>query len=181
MTGLGGGGGGSGSSAGSGRRIVEFTNSSGVSVNCDWTERRFSASQDGRPVADGASDSQGITLSWLDANRQPVVSIPALRYRRRRLLLISSSSRLLGGLSSLMLHVLSGTRPNNESRPVCVWPLSVFFFHHIFFQFDLPFILFSIDIFLFLFSKDSTQQWNSTFSSLPWRSLPARLVSSLCL
>ena len=103
-----------------GIRIVEFTNSSAVSIDCDWTlqssslssdiitasnrRRPFSSSSSGsannRPihqqqhhddglVADnGDSPSQptttttttdGIALTWLDANRQPVVSIPGIR------------------------------------------------------------------------------------------------------
>lgn len=66
-------------------RLVESSNSSGVMVDCDWTvdnQRRQANNrhlQDG-PVADGAKSSDGIALSWLDSNRQPVVSIPGLRY-----------------------------------------------------------------------------------------------------
>ena len=64
---------------GAGKRIVEFTNSSGVSVDCDWAgdgqqRRSPPTGNNNGPVADG------IALTWLDANRQPVVSIPGIRY-----------------------------------------------------------------------------------------------------
>ncbi len=68
-----------------GKRIVEFTNSSGVSVDCDWTgdgQRKWPSQQlpnNGRQHHDGPV-ADGIVLTWLDANRQPVVSIPGIRY-----------------------------------------------------------------------------------------------------
>jgi len=94
-----------------GIRIVEFTNSSAVSIDCDWTlqqsggditgriRRPSSLSSannrppihqqpglDGGLVADNSDSSSGsqpatdgIALTWLDANRQPVVSIPGIR------------------------------------------------------------------------------------------------------
>lgn len=84
-----------------GIRIVEFSNSSSVSVDCDWTvddvtsRRRAPLQQptaNNRPihqqlanggglVADNgdSATTDGLSLTWLDANRQPVVSIPGIR------------------------------------------------------------------------------------------------------
>lgn len=85
-----------------GIRIVEFSNSSSVSVDCDWTvddvtsRRRAPLQQptaNNRPihqqlanggglVADNgdSATTDGLSLTWLDANRQPVVSIPGIRH-----------------------------------------------------------------------------------------------------
>ena len=88
--GAGGGGSVAGSSVDGFWRTVEFTNSTGVSVDCDWTsvnQRRMTSANDqkdggGGPVADGASHPDGISLTWLDASRQPVASVAGLRYPR---------------------------------------------------------------------------------------------------
>ena len=60
-------------------RTIEMTNSSGGVVDCDWTTSAAGTSYVSSIASSSSSSSTPLLLTWLDANRQPVASIPGLR------------------------------------------------------------------------------------------------------
>ena len=66
-------------------RTIEMSNSSGGIVDCDWTMSAGGTSYVSSMMASSSlpspspTSASAIILTWLDANRQPVVSIPGLR------------------------------------------------------------------------------------------------------